>query len=412
MEKVRLDADPVVFHLKQQTKPASGSDSLHTDRQADIATLRRVLYRIGQEIQQDLTDPQRIAVQFSACEILRLDRKALMVGRRQREDYGVQFVKKLLQIECLHVDHQLAAFDLGHIQHIVDKPQQMLTGRRDLCSVIPHLSRIVSRLRQQRRKAGNSVHRSADVVRHIGQKTALRLVSTLCNIQSQLQLLVIVPLAAPVRKHQKHLLIALHDNRIQGFVVPAVLPGLDIISLRVSLKRSPFSDLVKIHVEDAFLRVDGGGVELLKVVADIFRLEPQKPLDVGTDVVDGFMLFGTEDENILRIVHQDVEELLLKQQLLVFGSQRLFVAPDQICDGHDSHGQKDDRQGDDGHDLDLRDVGVDRFFRHGADHHPVLKPHRLVDEIIGNAVGAVLERSFFLMGQIFSEMMDLRIRKA
>ena len=58
---------------------------------------------------------------------------------------------------------------------------------------------------------------------HIGQKTTLGFVGTFRDIQCQFQLHVVLILTATVRNNQQQLLITTQSDRVQRFVIPAVL---------------------------------------------------------------------------------------------------------------------------------------------------------------------------------------------
>ena len=81
----------------------------------------------------------------------------------------------------------LAAFDTAHVQHIVDKAQQMVAGRKDLGQTILYLIPVFNVGRSQRCKANDSVHGRADVVGHIGQEDTLGPVGALSGVHSLLQ---------------------------------------------------------------------------------------------------------------------------------------------------------------------------------------------------------------------------------
>ena len=67
---------------------------------------------------------------------------------------------------------QPAAFNPAHIQNIVDNGQQMSGGLAHLVQAIDHMRRIVGVRQRNIRHADDGVHRSANVMAHVGEKTA------------------------------------------------------------------------------------------------------------------------------------------------------------------------------------------------------------------------------------------------
>ena len=59
-QKFRADADTVILYLEAQMGIASGNLRKTKNGQLDVSALRRIFYRIGQKIQQNLTQPQSV----------------------------------------------------------------------------------------------------------------------------------------------------------------------------------------------------------------------------------------------------------------------------------------------------------------------------------------------------------------
>ena len=151
-----------------------GGEILH--QQGDVPAPGRILYGVGQQIDQDLVEVELVADElFRGTPVdLELQGLALVLGLGQED--GVQLLHQLRQAEGRDVQRRLAALDLAHVQHVVDEAEQVVAGGGDLPGVFPHLLRGLRVLVQQHRKADNGVHGGADVVGHIGQKRALGLV--------------------------------------------------------------------------------------------------------------------------------------------------------------------------------------------------------------------------------------------
>ena len=105
----------------------------------------------------------------------------LLLGPELRLDNTDDAVHGLTQRDMIQVQCQLAAFNFGHVQHIVDKPQKMLAGQRDFFQAVPDLLGIVYVGGGDGRHAHNGVHGGADIVAHIGQELALGAVGMLCR---------------------------------------------------------------------------------------------------------------------------------------------------------------------------------------------------------------------------------------
>src|SRR5688572_28259840 len=89
---------------------------------------------------------------------------------------------------------KLTGFDFRQIEDIVDQLEQMLAGRMNRLEVLLGISFVASvPALEQLRKTQDRVHRCADVVAHISEKLALRLVRSLrllfCFAQLDLTLL-------------------------------------------------------------------------------------------------------------------------------------------------------------------------------------------------------------------------------
>ena len=90
-------------------------------------------------------------------------------------DNGDDALHNLPQGDRVHAESHLAAFDLRHIQHVVDEPQQVLGGQGDLLQAVLHLVLVVDIGRGNGGHAYDGVHGSAYVVGHVREKFALGL---------------------------------------------------------------------------------------------------------------------------------------------------------------------------------------------------------------------------------------------
>ena len=142
--------------------------------QLNGALLRGEFDGVPQQIDQHLIQPHTVAT-----HILRQDlpgsRLKLLVFRRDLGLHDIDdAVHRLPQRHRLHIQRHFAAFDLGYIQYVVDKPQQVLAGQRDLTQVIPNALWIVRIVQCQGGHPDDGVHGRADIVAHAGQEFLFR----------------------------------------------------------------------------------------------------------------------------------------------------------------------------------------------------------------------------------------------
>jgi hypothetical protein len=133
---------------------------------------RGELERVADQVDQDLAQPQRIAQQVGRHVGRRPQHQfQAALGGAPREQVG-DLVQRVGQVERQGFQFQLARFDLGEVQHVVDDLQQALAGAADLAEVVQRLRRQVE-VRAQAGEAEDGVHRGADLVADIGQEVAL-----------------------------------------------------------------------------------------------------------------------------------------------------------------------------------------------------------------------------------------------
>ena len=78
-------------------------------------------------------------------------------------------MQQALELEVDVLDQQLARFDLGKVQHLVDDSQQMLARSLDLGEIVALPRREVG-LERQVGQTDDGVHGRADFVTHVGEK--------------------------------------------------------------------------------------------------------------------------------------------------------------------------------------------------------------------------------------------------
>ncbi|MNP26068.1 hypothetical protein D3C76_1189060 [compost metagenome] len=82
---------------------------------------------------------------------------------------GDHFIHRAAQRERNAFEDQLARFQFGEVQHVVDDRQQIIGGTFDGVQVIA-LSWIKFRLERQARKANHPVERRSQLVGHVGEE--------------------------------------------------------------------------------------------------------------------------------------------------------------------------------------------------------------------------------------------------
>ena len=103
-------------------------------------------------------------------------------------DHAVHLRDLLGHAEGLDVQGGLAAFDLAHVQDLVDEVQQMPAGGLQLVNVALQLARVLQVVFHQAGQAHDGVHRGTDVVRHIAQEGGLGRAGALRLLQGRPQL--------------------------------------------------------------------------------------------------------------------------------------------------------------------------------------------------------------------------------
>ena len=128
--------------------------------------------RVAKQVEQQLTHPRRIALDSGVAEIVpvAVDRQTLFVGmgRKQFHDPHGQF----RQIEIRLLEVQLARFELGEVEQIIQDDQQTL--RRLLGGVrVGGLLGVQIRIHEHGGHAHNGVHWRSDLVAHHRQEIRL-----------------------------------------------------------------------------------------------------------------------------------------------------------------------------------------------------------------------------------------------
>ena len=107
------------------------------------------------------------------ADLVHADSEGLPACFGLRPDDAVHLADLVREIDLSAAERGIARLDFAHVEHIVDKAQQMLTGALHLADVLLELFGVVLFVRHQARDAHDGIHRGADVMRHIGKELAL-----------------------------------------------------------------------------------------------------------------------------------------------------------------------------------------------------------------------------------------------
>ena len=185
-------ADAVVLDAELIADAALGCTVLLGDADADHAAGGGELDGVGQDVQQDLVQPQRVGDDVLILNVHGINEERQPFGCNIGLDDGAHIVDKIGQMHCLFLDLDFAALDAAHIQHIVDEGEQMLAGGGDLFQVVQHLLAVVDVGRRQRGEADDGVHRGADIVAHVEQELPLGAVGRALVLERDLQFAILL----------------------------------------------------------------------------------------------------------------------------------------------------------------------------------------------------------------------------
>ena len=177
------------------------------------------LHGVIHEIQQDLAQPQRIAHQIAWNRAVDIDDQLQTFFPALAADQATGVVQQLLHLERGFLESKLAGLDLGKVQDVVHDAQQVLTGRLHLVDVVPLPGRQLG-LEHQVRQADDRVHRSADLVAHVGEETGLGLGGRFGQFEGRADLFQMSLALADVARHRQQplrLALGIPQRRHHGF---------------------------------------------------------------------------------------------------------------------------------------------------------------------------------------------------
>ena len=232
------------------------------------------------------------------------------------------------------------------------------------------------------RHAHDGVDGGADVVGHLRQKRAFRLVGLLGNGQRLLQAFAVFSLLRAVEQHVHQLLCVAHLRAEQRLVVPAQLAGLLMASRAVAIAVVVAGKRVHVGLDQAYRPRLERAVDAAHVLGDVGGGDAQDALRVRADVVHRAVVGAEHDEDVVGAARQRAEQLLAVFHLPDLPIEH--AAPVLHQDDHHERGKREQhhRHGGDGEQLHLRHAGVYHVARDHAHHHPVLEPDGHVVEVV------------------------------
>ncbi|SVJ67167.1 Uncharacterised protein [Klebsiella pneumoniae] len=130
---------------------------------------------IAEQVHQYLAQPRRVAIEAARHAPVQAEMQAQAffhgLGAEQRQGVGEQF----LQVEVDALQVQLAGLDASVVEDIVDHRHQRAAGAGDGLHV-GRLAAVQRGVAEQLQHAQHAVHRGANLVAHLRQEAALRLV--------------------------------------------------------------------------------------------------------------------------------------------------------------------------------------------------------------------------------------------
>ena len=163
--------------------------------QPDFAPCVVVLDRIADDIHQQPTQVQRTAEQAAV-----LNRIAIRYYRnaplpRLLIHHHANTVQQFLEVKLAFLQHDLAGFQLAHVQHLIYQLEQQTGGIPYFLPALGLLVRIVLVVIRNLNHTANAVDRRADIVAHALQELGLSAVGLLGLFSGFHQLLTEFPLA-------------------------------------------------------------------------------------------------------------------------------------------------------------------------------------------------------------------------
>ena len=169
---VRLNADAAVLDPELDQRALARAEVFqHVGRDHHLPLVGE-LDRIVHQVEQHLAQARHVAAHPAGQVVAQVHQQfqSFFTGARRADVAG--FLNRRQQVERLVLEFELARFDLGKIQHIVDHAQQLVAGNAHGVHIVALLG-VQRRVGQQRGHADHAVERGADFMAHGGQERRL-----------------------------------------------------------------------------------------------------------------------------------------------------------------------------------------------------------------------------------------------
>ena len=117
----------VIFHFDAHMLKLRRALPEPDDTKPDITALRRILDGIGKQIDQNLIDSRFVSQQPFISYSGYFEMKFLASRPGHRPDNGIYGRYQIIERKLFHTENHFPALNLGHVQHIIDQVEQMLS---------------------------------------------------------------------------------------------------------------------------------------------------------------------------------------------------------------------------------------------------------------------------------------------
>ncbi len=165
--ELRAHTDAAVFDGKFVVAVTVRSARFFCDPHADMTAGSRIFYGIAEQIQKNLIEAELITVNIFVHNVHRIDLQLELFGMNIRLQNIAQAMQDLGKAAKLFIQMYFPAFDMAHIQYVIDQTQQMVSGCLNLFQIFRNLFLLINMCDGKICKSDDSVHRGADVMGHI-----------------------------------------------------------------------------------------------------------------------------------------------------------------------------------------------------------------------------------------------------
>ena len=168
-----LDAYAGVFDFNPKQN-AIVDDFLELDLESDGA-LFGVLDGVGENVGDDLLDPDLVAVQHRRQIMRRVDDELQALLLRATVDHVDQIIQQRAQLIIDGNDLHLARLYLREVENIIDEPEEIFAGGMNVLRVLDG-GRLIGRTQDHFVHAEDCIERSSQLVAHAREEIALHLI--------------------------------------------------------------------------------------------------------------------------------------------------------------------------------------------------------------------------------------------